>query len=197
MGEDDLFRALSAAVFLVALGISGTCRRRAREGGAPARREEALGLRVARAVLAGPLYLGFLVYVLQPSWLAWARLDLPEAARWAGAVLLAATVPLTWSVMRHLGSNVTETVLTKEEAGLVTSGPYHRVRHPLYTASLLMWVGISLSSANVFLGTFTCLYGWMLLRLVIPREERSLLRAFGAEYARYRERTGRLLPRLG
>lgn len=198
MHEEELFRAIAAIAFVLDLGISGLYRRGARNAARrPDRREESLGLRAGRVLVAGPLFLGFLVLLLRPSWLAWAGVDLPAAVRWGGALLAMATVPLTWWLMRHLGSNVTETVLTREEARLVTSGPYRRVRHPLYTTSLLLWVGVSVATANLFLTTFTCLYGWFLLDLVIPREERALLMAFGTEYVRYRERTGRLLPRIG
>jgi protein-S-isoprenylcysteine O-methyltransferase Ste14 len=77
------------------------------------------------------------------------------------------------------------------DRGLVTSGPYALVRHPLYVAYLLGGVGYlvqSLSLRNVLVLTVTV----ALQAVRITREERHL---DGPDYARYRSRVRRrLLP---
>lgn len=199
MEATDLLRAIAAGVFLLDLAISAHYRRKAETGSGtnrPRRGEEPVGLRLGRIFVAGPLFVGFLVWLVRPSWMAWAALELPSPLRWLGAGLLIATVPLTWWVMRHLGGGVTETVLVAERSELSTTGPYRWVRHPLYTTSLVLWIGASLAAANLLLGFFTLLLGGLYLLLVVPDEERALLREHGAVYRAYRERTGRLLPRL-
>ena len=103
-------------------------------------------------------------------------------------------MPSVYWVLTTLGSNVSETVLTKERHELVTSGPYRWVRHPLYTTGIALFLGIGLMAANAFLllWSFVALAGVLLV--VIPREETALVERFGEEYRSYRARTGALLP---
>lgn len=76
---------------------------------------------------------------------------------------------------------------------LVTSGLYRTIRHPLYTAGLVIiwlipimtWNLLALNiglTAYVFIGSYF--------------EERKLLLEFGEAYAEYRERTPMLIPGL-
>lgn len=151
-------------------------------------------MKALRASLAGPLLVGFLIYALNPAWMGWSEVPVPAAFRWFGAVLAAATVPLAWWVLSHLGDNVTETVLTRDGHELVTTGPYRWVRHPLYSVGIAMWLGISLLASNAFFALFTIGLAVAWQRIVIPREEAVLVETFGEEYLAYRERTRRLLP---
>lgn len=197
MEGTGIFRVVAGAVFLLDFAIGAWYRRRARRAeGRPGRGDEPLTLRAGRVLVAGPLFLGFLVWLIRPSWLAWAVVEAPTSVRWVGVGLLLATVPLSWWVMRHLGSGVTETVLVAERSKLSTTGPYRRVRHPLYTTSLVLWSGVSLAAASLFFGLFTLLLAALYLFVVIPSEEEALLREFGPTYEAYREQTGRLLPPL-
>jgi len=80
------------------------------------------------------------------------------------------------------------------EARLVTQGPYKYVRHPMYVALVLMMVGIAGYNGHWInfagaAGIATVVY------LKSLREEDLLQQAF-AEYAEYRARTARFLPRL-
>jgi protein-S-isoprenylcysteine O-methyltransferase Ste14 len=79
------------------------------------------------------------------------------------------------------------------DRGLVTSGPYAVVRHPLYTAYMLGGIGYliqSLSLWNVVIDLITV--GWQLVR--IRAEERHL---DGPAYVAYRNRVRwRLVPRV-
>jgi protein-S-isoprenylcysteine O-methyltransferase Ste14 len=78
------------------------------------------------------------------------------------------------------------------EGGLVTSGPYHFIRHPIYTAASLFTWGAALAhwswqSAMVAIVVTTA----MLVRLF---SEERLLRARYPEYADYVRRTRRMVP---
>jgi protein-S-isoprenylcysteine O-methyltransferase Ste14 len=81
------------------------------------------------------------------------------------------------------------------ESVLLDQGIYARVRHPRYLGIILGLLGWSLFSGYtgavvVALGTIPG------LGLVTFFEERELLERFGDEYAEYRARVPRLIPRL-
>jgi protein-S-isoprenylcysteine O-methyltransferase Ste14 len=83
-----------------------------------------------------------------------------------------------------------------EEHKLITTGPYSRIRHPMYTYFTIMVISTALISANLFVGVFGILT-WTLLYLVrVGDEEAMMLEQFGEEYKQYMERTGRLFPKL-
>ena len=151
----------------------------------------------ARGLVALPLMFSVLAYVIDPDWMAWSALALPSWLRWAGAATAVLAVPSTWWVFRNIGSNVSETVLTKDNHELVTSGPYRWVRHPLYTVSLILILSIGIMAASWFILALTGIAVVLVRSLVIPREESELLAKFGDDYKKYQARTGRIVPRLG
>lgn len=102
------------------------------------------------------------------------------------AILLMVWARITFGMRSfHAAANPTE-------GGLVTSGPYHYVRHPIYTSVLLfVWAGIaahlSWQSATLGLVVTAGLWGRML------SEERLIVQKY-PEYAEYARRTKRVLP---
>ena len=96
---------------------------------------------------------------------------------------------------RALGRNWSGEISIKMEHQLIRSGPYKRLRHPIYTGLLAMYVG-----AAVVTGTWLAVVGvamagfayWRKIRL----EEANLNVAFGAEYEAYRRETCALVPRV-
>ncbi len=192
-----MFRWIALSVFVASLAISAWHRAQARRAtGTIPRGAEPPLLIAGRLLVALPLFGGVITYLLEPEWMRWAALPLPAALRWAGAALGLVVVPAVDWVLRTLGANVSETVLTKAEHRLVTTGPYRWVRHPLYTVGVALFGSVGLMAANGFILAWTVLALIAVRLVVIPREEAELERAFGGEYRRYRERTGALLPRL-
>ena len=85
--------------------------------------------------------------------------------------------------------------LIEEEktGGLVTSGLYRSVRHPLYTFSLLiLWLVPSMSLNSFIIYVVLTVY----VLIGISFEERKLLREFGGAYEQYRSVTPMLIPAL-
>lgn len=192
-----MFRWFALVVFLASLGISALRRWQARRaGGAIRRSQEAPGLIVGRTLVALPLFGGVVAYLANPHWMAWASLCLPVWARWTGVALGVSVVPSVYWVLTTLGRNVSETVLTKQQQRLVTSGPYRWVRHPLYTVGIALFVSIALMAANWFIFLWAVVALMALRVVVIPREEAHLVAAFGDEYRQYCSGTGSLLPSL-
>lgn len=78
---------------------------------------------------------------------------------------------------------------------LVVSGPYGRVRNPMYLGAV-----VALAGAALFFGS-AALFGYAVLFLLVAHlfvllyEEPTLARLFGAEYDAYRARVRRWLPR--
>lgn len=193
-----MFRWFALAAFMGCMGISAFYRHRARqEGETIARRRESRGLIAGRAVVALPLFVAILLYLLNPGWMAWSDLALPSVMRWVGAVLGLVSVPAAFWVFTSIGRNVSETVLTKRDHALVTTGPYRWIRHPLYTTGAVLLLAIGLMAANWFILLFAIFAIGSLRLAVIPLEERELENKFGDEYRQYMSRTGRLLPWVG
>jgi protein-S-isoprenylcysteine O-methyltransferase Ste14 len=142
------------------------------------------------------LFGAIVTHALRPESMAWASFHVPEAIRWVGLVLGVLTVPAVHWVLRALGQNVSETVLTKEHHQLVTGGPYRWVRHPLYTSGLALFFALGLMAGSWFVLLATLIAFGLLRVLVIPREEQALLAKFGEGYRNYMQRTGRLVPRV-
>jgi protein-S-isoprenylcysteine O-methyltransferase Ste14 len=145
---------------------------------------------------AGLVFLAALiVYILNPSAMAWSSMALPGKLRAlgvGGGVL--GSVLLIWT-LRTLGANLTDTVVTRKTHMLVMHGPYLWVRHPLYVSVALLVLAVFLIASNWFF----LLVGGAVLGLIYVRtrkEEELLLARFGDHYRAYMRRTGRFLPKL-
>jgi protein-S-isoprenylcysteine O-methyltransferase Ste14 len=191
-----MFRWFALAILLAAVGTSGYYRWRARQASETIARSREGGLFLAiRALAALLLYLPVIAYVAIPQWMTWASFVLPVWIRWLGFLVGLLTIPAAAWVLRSLGHNVSETVLTKREHQLVTTGPYRWVRHPLYTTGVTLFVALGLMEASWFVLFMTAVAALCIQTLVIPTEERRLMEKFGDQYRTYMARTGRILPR--
>ncbi|NNF28882.1 MAG: isoprenylcysteine carboxylmethyltransferase family protein [Gemmatimonadetes bacterium] len=192
-----MFRWFALGVFAAALGVSASLRARARrQTGTIPRSREPLALIIGRLALALPLFGGVIAYLLSPGSMAWASIGLSPTLRWLGVVLGILCVPAVYWVLKTIGPNISETVLTKERHQLVTSGPYRWVRHPLYLVGICLFLSVGLMAANAFILLWTLLTLIAVRWVVVPREESALVAKFGDEYAAYRAKTGPLLPAL-
>lgn len=137
-----------------------------------------------------------LLYALTP-WLDAAQLPLPAALRWLGLGLIAAAMALYAWTHRSLGSLWSGLLEISLNHRLVRSGPYRRVRHPMYTAFFIYVAGMLLLSANALAGGIPLLVTCVMYAGRVRAEEQMMLEQFGEDYRAYMARTGRLLPRLG
>lgn len=82
----------------------------------------------------------------------------------------------------------------EQEHVLISSGPYHYVRHPSYSGMLLALCGAGIAMGNgLALLALLAPTVWMLYRR-IQLEERMLLTKLGTDYADYQQQTYRLIP---
>ena len=159
------------------------------------RRQEGIFILVTLRPIGLAGMLGLLAYVIDPAWMSWSQVGLPLWLRWSGVGIgVSAALLLIWA-FRSLGTNLTDTVVTRAEHTLVTTGPYQSVRHPLYVATALAVIANSLVTANWFLA----LTGGLTVALIVVRtrtEQEKLVERFGDEYRTYMDRTGRFFPRV-
>ncbi len=92
----------------------------------------------------------------------------------------------------HLGRNWSAAPALKEGHELVTSGPYARVRHPIYTGMLTAALGTALTIGGVALIAFVACCVTFLWR--VPVEERLMQQQFPDDYPAYRAQTKALIP---
>ncbi len=133
-------------------------------------------------------------YVIDPGWMAWSSVGLPLWLRWTGVGFGVSAGALLIAVFRSLGTNLTDTVVTRARHTLITGGPYRWVRHPFYVAFALAVTADSLVTANWFLA----LTGAATIGLIVIRtatEERYLIERCGDAYRDYMTTTGRFFPR--
>ena len=85
----------------------------------------------------------------------------------------------------HLAANPTE-------GGLVTSGPYRFVRHPIYTAlCVFVWTGVATHWSWAVAGCGLLIIAGALARIFC---EEKLVSARYPEYVNYGKRTHRMIP---
>jgi protein-S-isoprenylcysteine O-methyltransferase Ste14 len=141
-------------------------------------------------------FISMIAFIINPGWLAFGSLSLPVWLRWTGVALaLAGFALLQWAQVT-LGKSWSDTPRMLKEQTLITRGPYQFIRHPIYTAFILILGSILLISANWFIGL--AWLGMTVLEVTsrIGFEESLMLEYFGDQYREYMKRTGRLLPLL-
>ena len=157
-------------------------------------RREGRGLfaiRFASSFLLGAI---FLIYAFDPVWLIKFTIPLPTWLRWAGFIIgLASLVFLAWT-QATLGKYFSPQLRLQKGHQLVTTGPYARIRHPLYSSLFGIGVAFALVTANWL---FVLLAVLVIVGLIarVPREEKMMLDEFGDSYRDYMLRTGRFFPR--
>jgi len=158
------------------------------------RRQEGFFILVTLRLAGVAAMAGFIAYLIHPPWMTWAAIPLAAWLRWSGVGLdLFGALLLVW-IVRTLGGNLTDTVVTRKQHTLVTTGPYRWVRHPFYFSAAVLIAGTFLITENEFI---LAAGGLILLLLVIRtgKEEENLITRFGAAYRDYMKRTGRFVPR--
>lgn len=81
------------------------------------------------------------------------------------------------------------------EHSIVTRGPYGWVRHPLYLAGLLIWIGLMVTFRSPVALAIALLYVLPAYWIYMRAEERMMLDHFGEAYLLYKGEVGMLTPR--
>ena len=196
--DENIFRILAALIIFTGVGISAYFRRKAdRDSGEKiSRNVDGTAFMTIVRVLGLVLWLSPLLYLANPSWMAWSRIGLPEWVRWLGVGTGLICTGLIYWLFSSLGSGITPTSATRKEHQLVMQGPYRWVRHPLYTVGSALFISFGMMADNWFIALLGIL-AFIAMALRTPKEEANLIEKFGDEYRQYMKRTGRFLPKLG
>ena len=195
--NENIFRILAAVILFTGIGISSYFRRKAdRETGEKISRKVD-GTALMTVIKVGGLLLWFipLVYLLNPGWMAWSKIGLPDSVRWLGVGIGVLCVAMIYWLFSSIGNSISPTSATRKQHTLVTSGPYRWVRHPLYTVGSSLFVAFGMMADNWFIATLGVL-AFVAMASRTPKEEANLIEKFGDEYREYMKHTGRYLPKL-
>jgi protein-S-isoprenylcysteine O-methyltransferase Ste14 len=164
----------------------------AARGSKPVRQREGAVTRVA--FLAQAVLTAILMAPLQWSGWLWLQVIGGGWTRYwiAVALVFIGLVVCIWA-RRKLGGNWSGSVTVKEGHELVKSGPYRRIRHPIYTGILLMILGTGLASGRVH-GLLAFPIALSALWLKSRVEERWMGAEFGERYAVYKKESWALIP---
>ncbi len=95
----------------------------------------------------------------------------------------------------YLGQNWSGLVTVKHDHQLIRTGPYHFVRHPIYSGIILALIGTVLCRRNLW-GFAGVALVWLGFSMKSRLEERFMVQTFGSQYEEYRRTTGAIIPRL-
>ena len=197
METENIFRILAAIILFTCIGISVYHRRKAdKDSDEKVSRQVDGSIMMILIRIGGlALWLSPLVYLINPAWMAWSKIGLPEWARWLGVAIGILCAVLVYWLFSSIGSGITPTSATRKEHKLVTSGIYRWVRHPLYSVGSSLFVAFGVMADNWFIAALGILT-FILMAIRLPKEENNLIEKFGDEYREYMKTTGAFLPKL-
>jgi len=92
-----------------------------------------------------------------------------------------------------LGKHFSHSLRIIQNHQIIDFGPYKYIRHPAYTGTFLLLIGISWTFFT-HIGLFLLLFFLPMLFLRITREEQILISHFGSQYKIYRNKTKYIIP---
>jgi protein-S-isoprenylcysteine O-methyltransferase Ste14 len=194
MHSEDYFRFALLIVFGPTMSVAVYHRWQARSGEQLSRREEGIALAIVLRLSGLCLWLAILTYLVNPEWMQFSSMAIPAWLRWSGFGVGVVCWFLMYWALSNLGRNLTDTVVRRSHATLVTTGPYRWVRHPFYTTVGLLLLSATAITANWLIG----LLSMIVLTLLVVRtkkEEQQMLAGF-EDYRGYMATTGRFFPRI-
>jgi len=165
-----------------------------RDARKPAARSDSPDAGSVRLIILGMGVASILAFPL--AWVAALRLP----AAWQpvvfgiGMATLIAGSLLRRHCWRLLGASFTGDVRARADQPIVTTGAYALVRHPSYSAGILMNAGIGLALGSWGSTALLVLASFVVYRYRIAVEERALLAIVGEPYRQYIRTRRRLIP---
>jgi protein-S-isoprenylcysteine O-methyltransferase Ste14 len=145
-------------------------------------------------VVPEPLVLAALSYAL------WTREAPPAAlpplrvaaAAAAGVFAVGGVALTTWAFLSLPSVGSGHYVLDRQP--IVDRGAYGWLRHPIYLAAFMIWIGLALGYLSLLALLLLGLYVIPIYSLYIREEEKLMVERYGDAYREYRQRVGGLVP---
>jgi protein-S-isoprenylcysteine O-methyltransferase Ste14 len=84
-------------------------------------------------------------------------------------------------------------VTLKEDHELIVRGPYHLVRHPIYSGLLAMLTATAIEQGQIA-GMLGLIFAFVSFWIKLNNEEEVMRKQFPDQYAAYAERFKRIIP---
>jgi protein-S-isoprenylcysteine O-methyltransferase Ste14 len=181
-----IFWAAFFWAFVREAGVIGRAQKAAASGGAP---DDKGSLRLV--VLTQSI--GFAA-AFSLAWIARGRYADPYVAFWVGMVMLVAGAVLRRVCFRALGASFTGEVRVRPDQRVIVAGPYRWVRHPSYTAGILMITGVAIALGSWIGAIIAFLLAVAGYAYRVRVEERALSATLGDAYRSYAATTKRFIP---
>lgn len=196
MPSENPFRVALVVVMVLTMSVTVYFRLQAASSGEKiSRKDEGYAFAIVLRLAGLFLWISTFAYLISPGSVQWASIPIPIWGRWIGVVAGILCSLLMYWTLSSLGRNLTDTVVTRANATLVTHGPYRWVRHPFYLTAALLMGSATVLAANWMIGLMSVIV-LTLLAIRTPNEERKLIERFGQSYQDYMAKTGRFLPRI-
>ncbi len=205
MTNELIFRAIFSTLWIIfVIGLAlvrySTRENRSKQPSDQTVRHEKRLYIVTRALLAPFWWVGIILFLVFPGWIMFLSIPMPDWFRLIMVSISALSILLTLWGWRTLGKNWVHCLDPSEfqrrkATTLVTSGPYHYVRHPMYLGAFTFLIAQALVAAN-WLILLPALATIVLFYVQTGKEEAMLIDRFGHEYREYMKRTPRFIPKF-
>jgi protein-S-isoprenylcysteine O-methyltransferase Ste14 len=124
------------------------------------------------------------------------NINLPVWTRLLGIVISILSLFYFWWIHKTLGVNWSPTLEIRKGHQLIKTGPYKRIRHPMYSQIWLWTISQFLIISNICAGLSGILAWTILYFMRVPKEEEMMIENFRDEYIQYKKQTGRIFPKF-
>lgn len=202
MADDLIYRALFVGIFALFSGVRVyyrfvKLRKDQRNQEEPEAERKSFGrAESAIAIFILGYFVSTILYLIGIPWIDWSQIpSYPIWLRLLGILLALPMIPLLAWIHRILGRQYSPCLQIKNGHQLIRTGPYARIRHPMYTVLNFFSVGLALLTGNLLVVAFSLMLAFS-FPWVAKKEEQMMIETFGDEYREYMTRTGRFFPKI-
>ncbi len=144
----------------------------------------------------GLCMVGPVLLYLFTDYLGFAAISLPILLRQISCLIMLLNLYYFLRIHMVLGNNWSPILVISKNQKLITNGPYHFIRHPMYASFLIHLVCMLFVSSNWLVGVVGLLSFGTSFVIRLKEEEEMMVEQFGDAYQDYKKKTKRIIPKL-